>query len=735
MKSLQSSIIKNLTKKVLIVPLVLLILIGTVLYFVIFPSTSNKPKLIHTSLSSKSFVLAQMVQDASKSANSLNSPMPINVTISDNGQIILVDQLTIGFVTQIDTSNMQIVHVYQVPYSSLGVSFSRDDKSAYVVGTNGNILKLNLTDFTTTTIRQKQLHTTADSYFLDVATSIDNHDLWISSPNNNQILEYDLNTNKITKTFNLTNAPFDIALTQDNKYLWMTEPQSDQIQELNLSNGQISNTIGFTSPVFGITLADSDKTAWVTEPFKGNVIEENLSDSSTIKILSGFNKPAGISVNPSNHDLAICLFGTNNIIFIDPKTYEQVLSYNIDPQESTSTGSVNNANPYINNPKLVKGISQNQSLFFANELDGWELDLGSNTFEAASNSGMYNANTEIIKMTTDGGKTWVNSYTGQYNQLTGLDFVNSQIGYATVDPITANTTTLKITNQVELLQTTDGGLNWTPISTTTPSAIQYINFTTPEDGFAIDSTGQVLQTTDGGHTWIPETNTPTLIGSLCQTNSDTYVANSSNVYLQQSDGSWQSIFKNNYLQETMGSIILACQDNTLVASVGFAAGAGQNDNGYVEESIDAGKTWETVITSTSGPSLSKITSNSKYFPGNNGPGIRSVYISAPEEKIGYFTVCQLVCPNGTVLFTTINVNLDNEFTGVIAGTEPLASSDTGQSTTTSLTSNLQYSFKSAFFLASGYGWVQIEVSPANNRLDQSTISFVTTNFGQTWSQL
>ncbi len=685
----------------------MILIIFGLFYFIVQPNGSSKPKLLHTNLSSKSSILAQMVQLASTNANSLDSPMPINIAISNDGKVILVDQLTIGLVSQINTTNMQIVHTYQVPYSSLGITFARDDKSAYVVGTNGNIVQLNLINFTTTTIRQEQLHTTNDSYFLDVAASQDNQDLWISSPNNNQIIEYNFFTNKITKTFNLINAPFDIALTQNNKYLWMTEPESDQIQELNLSNGDIVDTIGFNSPVFGITLVNNDKTAWVTEPFKGDVIEENLANNGTLKTLSGFNKPAGISVNPSNHELAICLFGTNNVITLDPTTFKQLLSYNIDPQESTNTGypgSTNNSNPYANNVFVNR---RPNTIFFANELDGWEITLvnDSNFFGLPLD--------ETIQMTTDGGKTWIPSYNGKYSALMGLDFINSQVGWALVNPVTSQTTTLEMINKVQLLETTNGGLIWTPIATTTDSAMLYINFTTAQDGLAIDSTGQLLQTTDGGYTWTLLTNTPTRIWSLCQTTSGTYIANPNNAYVEQSNGSWQSIFTNSYGTVQGGGITLYCDGNTVIATVPFIPNMDGDPRGLVEESLNGGKTWEVATQS---------------FPAG-------IAISNNFTKIGFFTLCpQLVCPNGDISFYQLSFNSKVPQQTFTYGIMP---NQNGATTTTTPQPN--YYLSDYFFLESGYGWVQIRVIPSGSIPSYSNglgdvITFVTTNFGLTWTQ-
>ena len=719
------------TKRLLIIFVVLILIIGTILFFAI--GSNNVPKLLHTSLSSKSSVLAQLVQQTGIDKNPLDLPMPVNAAISKNGKIVLVDQLSVGLISQIDTTTMQVVHVYQVHYSSLGITFNNNDKLAYVVGTYGNITQLNLTTFTMTTINNL-----TGSYFLDVTSVPNSQNILISDPNNNEIVQYSLNTNKITKTFKLVNSPFDIALSQDGKDLWMTEPQSETIQELSLNNGQIIDTINTASSAFGIALTDNDKIVWITEPFKGEVLEINPTGNKTVNTLSNFNKPAGITVNPANNQIAICQFGSNNVVALNPTTYKQVLSYNITSgsQPGLTQNSANN-NPYFNNPDIVN-IPNNNKMYFANNSDGWQISQESD-FAGTLSGG-------TIQMTTDSGKTWITDYSGPYNSLSGLDFINSEVGWVLVEPDTSHATSLIISKQVELLQTLNGGITFKPIVTTTPSALQFINFTTTQDGLALDSTGQLLQTTNAGLTWTQVSNAPKQIGSLCQTSAGTYVANGQSVYLKKSDGTWKSIFVNQYPNETetvatknaFDPFILSCKVNTIIVADASQASTASTLS-FAAGSLNGGKNWKVIMPEF--PGSLNINVSPGYLSGNTPSDPQRFFISNSLGKIGYFSICGLIqgsCTWGhAILFTQISFQPLVMSTSLIVGFDPNVTPPNSSPTTpppSLLPVKTYYNLGNSYFSDSGYGWVQIFTSTSVTQLGSATY-YVTTNFGKTWSEI
>jgi photosystem II stability/assembly factor-like uncharacterized protein len=120
------------------------------------------------------------------------------------------------------------------------------------------------------------------------------------------------------------------------------------------------------------------------------------------------------------------------------------------------------------------------AFFFINETEGWH-------------SGLYGTLT-----TTDGGLTWRSIALPSWSPDAGfrwVRFVSRDHGYAVISG-----------SYITLLETTDGGAQWTPIYTTNiwPSGI--IHFTGRTTGVAAGTpldAGTVLRTSDGGESWQP----------------------------------------------------------------------------------------------------------------------------------------------------------------------------------------------------------------------------------------
>jgi len=121
-----------------------------------------------------------------------------------------------------------------------------------------------------------------------------------------------------------------------------------------------------------------------------------------------------------------------------------------------------------------------------------------------------------ILATSDGGRTWTRQYTGGV-KIDQIDFTDASHGWAVG------------TN--ELLRTTDGGATWTPLTEpacTTP--IEDVHFVTQDLGYAVAhgaqvwtsagvpaavSGGELLTTTDGGSQWTPVTGAPAQAQTVC----------------------------------------------------------------------------------------------------------------------------------------------------------------------------------------------------------------------------
>jgi len=126
-----------------------------------------------------------------------------------------------------------------------------------------------------------------------------------------------------------------------------------------------------------------------------------------------------------------------------------------------------------------------------------------------------------VLATSDGGRTWTTRYTGSA-KLDELDFTDARHGWAVG------------TNA--LLRTTDGGATWTQLSEPACTApIESVHFVSPDLGYAVArgaqvwmsggvpaavSGGELLTTTDGGSQWTPVAGAPAQAQTVCFSSAD-----------------------------------------------------------------------------------------------------------------------------------------------------------------------------------------------------------------------
>ena len=109
-----------------------------------------------------------------------------------------------------------------------------------------------------------------------------------------------------------------------------------------------------------------------------------------------------------------------------------------------------------------------------------------------------------IIRTTNGGIDWIVQDSGTELNLTGVNFINNDIGYV----VGANR--MYYSNEGRILRTTNGGATWTS-QLIDSVQLNDIYFTDSNNGMAVGNNGKIWKTTDGGIIWneqnIPATNT------------------------------------------------------------------------------------------------------------------------------------------------------------------------------------------------------------------------------------
>jgi photosystem II stability/assembly factor-like uncharacterized protein len=97
---------------------------------------------------------------------------------------------------------------------------------------------------------------------------------------------------------------------------------------------------------------------------------------------------------------------------------------------------------------------------------------------------------QFYALTSTGGNSW--SPNASAYQIYGVDFPSSTVGYACA-------------GSGFILKTTDGGTNWTQLTTGSTSLLQDIFFISEMEGWACGYSGTILHTTDGGANWTTQT--------------------------------------------------------------------------------------------------------------------------------------------------------------------------------------------------------------------------------------
>ncbi len=192
--------------------------------------------------------------------------------------------------------------------------------------------------------------------------------------------------------------------------------------------------------------------------------------------------------------------------------------------------------------------------------------------------------TAVFK-TEDGGKTWVQQIVDARSQLSAIQMVDENIGYA----VGARDTVIK---------TTDGGATWKSIMTgkrartgETRSYLDGLYLVTPEIGWAVGSYAKIMHTTNGGQNWeTQKVNIPNnLAATYFASETEGWIVGQEGVILHTVDAgkTWEQ--QESDTEDTLYRVVFVDKN------IGWACG----DFGTIVHTTDGGKTWKRENTGTS----------------------------------------------------------------------------------------------------------------------------------------
>jgi photosystem II stability/assembly factor-like uncharacterized protein len=274
-------------------------------------------------------------------------------------------------------------------------------------------------------------------------------------------------SNKTSQTITITNAEWKTVLTGSGYYL----------NSVFFTDTLTGYAVGASSTTSGILCLfktnDGGKTWTINTSYGGlGVYFANASTGYIVGMSGVIYKTidAGVTwaIQPSgtiSHLQAAC--------FVDANTGFAVGS------NGTIIGTTNGGNSWSVLPSGVPTGVTLYSIYFLNSMTGY----------AAGNNG-------TIVETTDRGVSWTTLPSGSTSDLlSSVWFTSPTRGYA-IGAAGYNGT----------LETTDGGLTWSPIPGFVGAVADAICFTNPSSGYAVGlsvlgGNASALQTTDGGATW------------------------------------------------------------------------------------------------------------------------------------------------------------------------------------------------------------------------------------------
>ncbi len=248
--------------------------------------------------------------------------------------------------------------------------------------------------------------------------------------------------------------------------------------------------IFFSEPYYGLDVVNSNKA--IAVGYRGAIIE-SIDTGMSWNYLNGglFGDFKGVCVTDINN---ITLVGDRGAIYKSTDAGHNWLKQAWAQPDLLDVDFCNSENGYaVGYEARILHTSDggsNWNLVFTNGLYLWLEDVSSPSVNFATAVGQGGR----ILNTTDSGVNWTLHQSPTTNNLYGVDFINSQVGFAVGDNGT-------------ILHTSDGGLNWELQNSNFPNSTLFeVSFIDENNGVAVGGDwfsiySLILKTTDGGENW------------------------------------------------------------------------------------------------------------------------------------------------------------------------------------------------------------------------------------------
>jgi photosystem II stability/assembly factor-like uncharacterized protein len=317
-----------------------------------------------------------------------------------------------------------------------------------------------------------------------------------------------------------------------------------------------------------------------------------------------------------------------------------------------------------------------------------------------------------VLATSDGGRTWANQYTGPA-KLDQVDFTDARHGWA----VGTNT----------LLRTTNGGATWTQLSEPgCGKPIESVHFVTQNLGYAVGGGAQVwtsagvpaavgggelLTTTDGGGQWTPVAGAPAQAQTVCFSSPDNGFLGTPGKVWHSTDGgkTWSLAFTEPPVAPGVhppapDTTVLECAGGNAAWVLFLGYGAALGHAPYLGYATQDGRSWRAVL-------------EESYLESAARPGVH-----APDGPGTYPGPFSAISPQAAA------------FVGYTPaegyGAAPVDLASSGGATLTSASDVGGVSVPAATaFISPSQGWVVGETLPSGDFVVEATA-----NGGHTWTR-